>query len=70
MINREQLKQELDAVDEMTINILHHVIMALKQNAPIPNNQDNWLTNNPLKNSVLDEKDIVSSINEDWDVDS
>lgn len=70
MINREQLKQELDAVDETTINIVHHIIMALKQNVPIPNNENNWLAHNPLKNSVIYETDIISPINEDWDVDS
>ena len=74
MINREQLKQELDSIDDATLNILHHVIMALKQDLtisePISKNETNWLVNNPLKNSVLYEADIISPINEEWDVDS
>lgn len=70
MINREQLKKELDSVDEATINILHYVMMALKQNLPTSNGETNWLANNPLKNSVLYETDIISPIDEDWDVDS
>ncbi len=68
IINREQLKLELDSVDDATINILHHIVMALKQTARISNNENNWLVNNPLKNSVIYEKDIVSPIDEDWDV--
>ncbi|ELS00052.1 hypothetical protein [Gloeocapsa sp. PCC 73106] len=68
MISREQLKQELDFLDETTINVLHHVIMVLKQNVSISNNETNWLVNNPLKNSVIYEKDIIRPIDEDWDV--
>lgn len=74
MINREKLKNELDSIDDATLNILHHVIMALKQDVtisePISENETNWLVNNPLKNSVLYETDIISPINEEWDVDS
>ena len=66
MISREQLKLELDSLDETTINVLHHVIMALKQNVPTANNEINWLVNNPLKNSVIYEKDIITPIDEDW----
>lgn len=68
MISREQLKLELDSLDETTINVLHHVIMALKQNVPTANNEINWLVNNPLKNSVIYEKDIITPIDEDWHV--
>ncbi|NEQ40486.1 MAG: hypothetical protein F6K40_31350 [Okeania sp. SIO3I5] len=69
MINREQLKNELDSVDDATINILHDVIIALKKNAESSNFSTNWLVNNPLKNSVIYEKDIISPIDENWDVD-
>ncbi|MGK7921542.1 MAG: hypothetical protein AB4080_16200 [Trichodesmium sp.] len=69
MINREQLKNELDSVDDATINILHDVIIALKKNAESSNFLTNWLVNNPLKNSVIYEKDIISPIDENWDVD-
>ncbi|NEO54868.1 MAG: hypothetical protein F6K54_18365 [Okeania sp. SIO3B5] len=70
MINREQLKNELDSVDDATINILHDVIIALKKNRESSNFLTNWLVNNPLKNSVIYEKDIISPIDENWDVDS
>jgi hypothetical protein len=69
MTNREKLKLEIDSVDDVTINILHHLVMALKQTAPISNNENNWLVNNPLKNSIIYEKDIVSPLDENWDVD-
>ncbi len=68
MINREQLKTELDSVDEATINILHHVVIALKQSVLISNNETNWSVNNPLKNSVIYETEIISPIDENWDV--
>ena len=70
MINREQLKNELDSVDDATINILHDVIIALKKNGESSDFLTNWLVNNPLKNSVIYEKDIISPIDENWDVDS
>ncbi len=69
MINREQLKNELDSVDDATINILHDVIIALKKNGESSNFLTNWFVNNPLKNSVIYEKDIISPIDENWDVD-
>ena len=68
MISREQLKKELDYLDETTINVLHYIIIALKQNVPNSTHETNWLVNNPLKNSVIYEKDIITPIDEDWHV--
>ncbi|NEP14546.1 MAG: hypothetical protein F6K14_30980 [Symploca sp. SIO2C1] len=68
MINREQLKHELDSVDNATINILHNVIIALKQKGEYSHFSTNWLVDNPLKNSVVYEQDILAYIDEIWDV--
>ena len=70
MINREQLKNELDSVDDATINILHNVIIALKQKGESSHFLTNWLVDNPLKNSVIYEKDILAPIDENWDAES
>jgi hypothetical protein len=66
MISREQLKLEIDTVDDKTLNILSQIVMFLKS----PTNPEvNWSVNNPLKNSVIYEGDIISPIDEAWDVD-
>jgi hypothetical protein len=62
---REQLKLELDSVDDATIAIVHQILMLLKKSENIPlKNTVNWLENNPLKNSIVSEADIVSPIDE------
>ncbi|MGL5033030.1 MAG: hypothetical protein ACRC6M_04420 [Microcystaceae cyanobacterium] len=66
MIGREQLKLEIDRVDDNTLSILSEVVMALKTTT---NQELNWSMNNPLKNSVIYEGDIISPIDEIWDVD-
>lgn len=68
MINREQLKLEIDSVDDAHIEILHRIIQALKQ----PLGTDPPLTNlssevNPLKGSVIFEHDLISPIDISWD---
>jgi hypothetical protein len=66
MISREQLKLEIDAVDDKTLNILSQMVMSLKS----PTSPEvNWSINNPLKNSVIYEGDIISPIDEVWDAD-
>jgi hypothetical protein len=69
MTKREQLKLELDSVDDATIEILRRILMALKQPVSVSNNENNWLVNNPLKNSVVRETDIIAPIGETWDID-
>jgi hypothetical protein len=66
MISREQLKLEIDRVDDHTLSILSQIVMALKS-SKTP--EQNWSVNNPLKNSVIYEGDIISPIDEVWDVD-
>jgi hypothetical protein len=68
MTSREQLKLELDSVDDAIINILHRILMALKQSVSVYDAETSWLVNNPLKNSVIYETDIMSPIDEVWDV--
>jgi hypothetical protein len=66
---REQLKLELDTVDDATIAVVHQILLLLKKSENIPlKNTVNWLENNPLKNSIVSETDIVSPIDEVWDV--
>ncbi len=69
MINdREKLKIELNRVDDFTINVVYRIVMALKHPIPMANNDISWSVNNPLKNSIIYEKDIISPIDETWDV--
>jgi hypothetical protein len=66
---REQLKIELDSADDATIAIVHQILTLLKKSENFsPKNTSNWLENNPLKNSIVSEADIVSPIDEVWDV--
>jgi hypothetical protein len=44
--------------------------MALKHPIPVVNNEISWFANNPLKNSIIYEKDIISPIDETWDVET
>jgi hypothetical protein len=68
MTRREQLKLELNFVDDATINILHYIVMALKQKVSVSDSETSWLANNPLKNSVIYETDLIAPIDETWDV--
>jgi len=70
MTNREQLKLALDSVDDSMINVLNSVLIALNQTMPtsISTSKTDWFANNPLKNSVIYEKDVISPIEEVWDV--
>ena len=65
MISREQLKLEIDSVDDTHIDVLHRIILALKNpNLVLVENEDNEI--NPLKNSVVFEDDIISPIDVSW----
>jgi hypothetical protein len=69
MITREQLVADIDLVDDANIEVLHKIILALKaaktptQTGERPGHQ------NPLKNSVTFEKDILSPIDDEWSAD-
>jgi hypothetical protein len=68
--DREKLKLELDYIDDFTINVVYRIVMALKHPIPVVNNEISWFANNPLKNSIIYEKDIISPIDETWDVET
>jgi hypothetical protein len=67
MIDREQLKLEIDTVDDAHIEILHRIIQAFKQPllTAVPPTDCNQI--NPLKGSVIFERDLISPINVSWD---
>ena len=66
MISREQLKLEIDLVDDRNIEILHRIILAFKTDLVTqPQLQKEYV--NPLKNSIRSEHDILSPIDVVWD---
>jgi hypothetical protein len=67
MISREQLKLEIDSVDDTHIEVLHRIILSLRTPTltSISSSQDNGI--NPLKNSIIFEGDIISPIDMNWD---
>ncbi len=71
MISREQLKQEIDSVDDRHIEALHSIILSLKKTSisEIPPTSISRQTN-PLKNSIVFETDIISPIDVAWDAES
>ena len=69
MISCEQLKLEIDLVDDKNIEILHRIILALKADfVTRPQLQKEYI--NPLKNSIRSERDIISPIDVIWDVEA
>lgn len=69
MITRDQLKNEIDRVDESSIEVLHKIILALAN----PRKSDSAAglsadQTNPLKGTVVFEKDIVSPLDDAWSV--
>ncbi|PSF37219.1 hypothetical protein C7H19_10890 [Aphanothece hegewaldii CCALA 016] len=67
MINREQLKLEIDSIDERHIEVLHRIILALKQPLLTSTLTEKTSEINPLKGSVTFEHDLVSPIDMSWD---
>ena len=67
MINREQLKLEIDSVDDVNLELLHRLILALKQ--PLLTSIAIATTSeiNPLKGSVIFEQDLMEPIDISWD---
>jgi hypothetical protein len=65
MISREQLKLEIDSVDDTHIDVLHRIILALKSPS-IASVETSGKEINPLKGSILFEDDIISPIDVSW----
>lgn len=68
MISREQLKHEIDSINEAHIETLHQIILALRQ--PLSSVTSIALSKepNPLKGSVIFEQDLLTPIGDSWDV--
>lgn len=68
MISREQLKYEIDSVNEVHIETLHRIILALRQ--PLLSAPTLALSKqtNPLKGSVIFEQDLLAPIGDPWEV--
>jgi len=69
MTRREQIKKEIDDLSHDYLETLHKIIVALKAGAKKNSGSNAQFKDNPLKNSIVFEKDIVSPINENWEVD-
>ncbi len=67
MINREQLKLEIDSVDDVHIEVLHRIILALKQPLLTSTSSEKPSEINPLKGSVIFEHDLMEPIDVSWD---
>jgi len=67
MINREQLKLEIDSVDGVNLEVLHRLILAFKQ--PLLTSIAIATTSeiDPLKGSVIFEQDLMEPIDISWD---
>jgi hypothetical protein len=68
MINREQLKHEIDSVNEAHIETLHRIILALRQPLSLVTSSALSHEPNPLKDSVIFEQDLLAPIGDLWDV--
>ena len=66
-MDREQLKREIDLIDESQIEILSGIIWALKQSRVEVESWGRSSSINPLKDSILFENDLISSIDISWD---
>ncbi len=67
MIDRQQLVDDINDIEDTHIEILHRIIVALKNSSPA---QVKTLINdskNPLKDSITFENDLLSPIDESWD---
>lgn len=69
MTKREQIKKEIDEISDDYLETLHKIIVALKSEAKIDGTTPASSKDNPLKNSIVFEKDIISPINEAWNAD-
>ncbi len=66
MITRDQLKNDIDAIDDANVEVLHRIILALKTPTPTSPRTIPTKTNNPLKGSVTFEHDLLSPVDEVW----
>lgn len=67
MTKREQIKKEIDEISDDYLETLHRIIVALKSEAKIGPVTTASFKENPLKDSLVFEKDIITPIDEAWD---
>ena len=66
-MDREQLKREIDLIDESQIEIVARIIWALKHSDVEAEPWGRSSSVNPLKDSILFEDDLISPIATSWD---
>mgnify|MGYP003338017379 CR=1 FL=1 len=66
MISREQLKIEIDSVDDAHIEILYRIIQSLKISVWASQNPSIFSDFNSLKDSIIFENDLISPIDVSW----
>ena len=69
MTRREQIKKEIDEISDDYLETLHRIIVALKSDSGANCQPEFPFKNNPLKNSILFENDLISPVDETWDAD-
>jgi len=67
MITREELIAGINEIDENNFEILQRIIAAFRM-PPSDRQSVPGMGGNPLKDSVTFEKDILSPVDENWDV--
>ncbi|HAE40481.1 MAG TPA: hypothetical protein DCG57_17885 [Candidatus Riflebacteria bacterium] len=67
MISRDQLKKDIDSVNDNDLETLHRIIQALRK--PLSKPKDIDANEKPLLGSIIFEKDLISPISEPWDAD-
>jgi hypothetical protein len=66
MTRREQIKKEIDEIEDSHLETLHRIIVALKFSKVSDNQTETEFKDNPLKNSIIFENDIISPLDELW----
>jgi hypothetical protein len=66
MISRQQIIDEIQGIDQPNLEILYHIIEALKNSNGVVAEAPNTEEKNLLKGSILYEGDLLSPIDEAW----
>ena len=67
MISRQQIIDEIQGIDQPNLEILYHIIEALKNSNGVVAEAPNTEEKNLLKGSILYEGDLLSLIDEAWE---
>lgn len=67
MIRREQVKLEIDSLQEVYLNLLYRIIQVLKFLQGSDQSAAEVSDLNPLQNTVIFEDDLISPIEVNWD---